>query len=330
MSDYSLNRKHYLFAVLNWGLGHASRSIPIIKDLLAQGQKVTLASDGVALELLKMEFPDLEIIEIPAYRINYGRSLPAIVFKNSINVFLAIIREHLALKQILKNRHFDCVISDSRFGFYSKNVPSYIISHQLSIPINNSLLNYFVNRINSFFINRFDQCWIPDEEDRRLSGIMSLNARVKNKKYIGIQSRLTKKNSNAIYDLHIILSGPEPSRSILEKKLLLLLKDSKLNIALVRGTNKDSTLVFPVHWKVCSLANSSQLEDLLSSSKKVLSRSGYSSIMDYYILGIPAQLIPTPGQSEQEYLAEYLDGKYGFRCVAEDELSQLLLDFEIM
>ena len=182
----SLSGKTYLFAVLNWGLGHATRSIPFINELLNNGIDLEIASDGDALELLKKEFSGLKFHVLPSYRIRYGSSIWSIVFNNSFRVLSAIIREHFWLKKMLRSDRYDGVISDSRFGFYSKHVPCYIISHQLSIPIRNVFLNKFVNRINAFFLNRFTSVLIPDDPGVNLSGKMSENRLVRRKEYLGI------------------------------------------------------------------------------------------------------------------------------------------------
>ena len=312
----SLPGKAYLFAVLNWGLGHASRSIPIIRELISDGKQVSIASDGEALTLLKKEFPQLDFIELPSYNVRYGKNIWSIVFGNSLNVLMAIIRENRKLKRLLRHEHYDGIISDSRFGFYSNTVDSYIISHQLSIPIRNSTLNALVNWINAFFLNKFKFVLIPDDPNINLSGKMSENKRVKTKRFIGIVSRLQKTERTHDYDLAIILSGPEPARTDLEGKLISRYRDTNKKIVLVRGTNRPSRHSIPSNWKTLHLASSHEINEILLSSRQVLSRSGYTSIMDYYSLGIPALLIPTPGQAEQEYLAEFLNGTFGFSCAS--------------
>jgi len=318
-----------IVAPLNWGLGHATRSIPIIRRLVEQGKEVIIASDGEALELLIEEFPELPYHELPSYKVKYDHeSLFRIVLSNSINIRTAIKREHISCKKLVEQCKADFVISDSRFGFRSSRVPSVIVTHQLKPISRNPLLKLLLNLGNAYYLNRFRECWVPDNEIRSLSGKLSENRLIRNASFIGPLSRLTKKTSSTgtkKYDLAILLSGPEPARTKLEAQLIQVLKASKKKICLVRGTTRASKTSFPEGWTILQLANSTQMATVIHTSKNIVSRSGYTSIMDYAHLGVGAFLIPTPGQSEQEYLAEYLDKKMGFIHIKEaEELSALI------
>jgi len=318
-----------IVAPLNWGLGHAARSIPIIQELISQGKKVHIASDGAALELLQKEFPQLPSSTITAYMVRYNySSLAMIMLSNSLNVSKAIQREHQECRALVKELKADMVISDSRFGFRSESVPSVIITHQLNPLSSNPILKYFLEKGNRFFLNNFDECWVPDDAEHSLSGILSQNSKVKKVRYLGKLSRFKKDlitDEKKIFDLAVILSGPEPARTKLETQLIKLLSSSDKQICLIRGTKAAPTRTLPTNWTIHHLANSLKINKILLQSKAIVSRSGYTSIMDYVHLGIGAYLIPTPGQSEQEYLAEYLDGKESFRYLRKiNELLSLL------
>ncbi|MBT8231174.1 MAG: glycosyltransferase [Bacteroidia bacterium] len=313
-----------IFAPLNWGLGHATRSIPLINYLLSQNKEVIIASDGEALGLLREEFPQLHAVLLPGYNVKYkGSSLFSIVFRNSLKVLLAIIQEHLLLKKLIVKHNPNVVISDSRFGFWNKKVYSVIISHQLKIPSKSKLLSSFVNTINAYLINRFSTCWIPDYENGKLSGDLSKNKKIRSKEYIGVLSRLKKEEVLPKNKVTIILSGPEPARTKLEEKLISTFSKDQFKITLVRGTNNLSERTFPQHWNVFNRLNASKLNTIINSSEIIISRSGYTSVMDYYLLNKKAILIPTPGQSEQEYLGAFLNGKFGFVTLNESDLSKL-------
>jgi len=303
-----------IVAPLNWGLGHAARCIPIIKELLNDSREVILASDGEALKLLRLEFPSLEWHEIPAYKVQYNHtSLFRIILDNGFRVLNAIRKEHKACVKLVKETKADLVISDSRFGFRSNQTSSYIISHQLNPQSDSKLLQSILERGNRSFLNQFDACWVPDDSDHKLSGILSQSTKIKKVKFIGPLSRLQQiSDLEKIYDLGIFLSGPEPARTKLENRLISEFCDSDKKICLIRGTEAALQNKVPGQWTVVNLASSKEVNQYLLQSKKIISRSGYTSIMDYYKLGISAYLIPTPGQTEQEYLAEYLNGKYGF------------------
>lgn len=319
LPDFSPGSK-ILFVVLNWGLGHATRSIPIIRELENAGHKLVLASDGLALELLQKEFPDKSIIGLPAYNIKYGTTLSDIVWGNFFNILNAIIKEQLFMRKYIKANDVDIIISDSRFGCFHRKKIAYIISHQLNLQSSNKLLGFFINKVNRFFLSRYNEVWIPDEEDHLLSGVLSKSPKIKNPRFIGLLSRLEKMNLKKVYDLTVILSGPEPSRGRLEKRLVDLLTSSGKKIALVRGTSTASTINYPDQFTVYNLLDTKELNLLINKSKWLTSRAGYTSVMDYYLLDKKAVLIPTPGQTEQEYLGAYLDGKYGFVCVKEKDV----------
>ena len=309
-----------IFAPLNWGLGHATRSIPLIRTLLEAGKEVVIASDGEALSLLQKEFLDIVSQALPPYKVRYSSSsLWQIIISNSLNVSAAIRKEKRAAEKLVRGSSADMIISDSRFGFRSEKVPSVIITHQLSPIGSDSLLSFVLERGNRKFINAFDACWVPDDAGSPLSGKLSRNPKIRNVHYIGTVSRLKPcKGMEKQYDVAMILSGPEPARTKLEKALLERVRQSAMRICLVRGTERGEPLGdLPSNLVVYDLADSATINEILCSSEKVISRSGYTSVMDYSKLGISAYLIPTPGQTEQEYLAEHLDGREGFVWVRE-------------
>ena len=308
------DHKTVIVAVLNWGLGHACRSMPIIDALIQNKKKVIIASDGIALEILADRYPKLEFETLPAYNVKYNSSkLTGIVFGNAFKVGKAILHEKLYANRLVTKYNADLVISDSRFGFRSKKCKSVIISHQLMMHARSAIMKLVMNVPNRLLLNAFDEVWVPDYQDRRLTGILSKNKKIKNQTFIGPLSTLKKSENPKDYDMVILLSGPEPARTRLEISLVNAFKDSDKRVVLIRGTNEKPLTQIPSSWLRYDLANRSEVETALLSTEEVIGRSGYTSIMDYYTLGISAQLIPTPGQSEQEYLAEYLNGKYGFR-----------------
>ncbi len=305
--------RHVMVAPLNWGLGHATRCIPIINYLISEGKQVTIASDGEALELLQEEFPTLKFLTLPAYNVRYvGATLWSIVVMNVPNVLSAIISEYYKAKQIIKDNDIDLIISDSRFGFRHSSITNYIISHQLTLQSSNSVIRWGLNMINNLLLNAFDLCIVPDYDDHRLSGALSKSSKIKNKLYIGAVSRFKKTDLSIKYDKAYILSGPEPARTKLETHIVSKIKNSSENIVLIRGTqNAEALTINNPNIKIIDRANAKTLNQIILQSKTIISRSGYTSIMDYYTLSKKAKLIPTPGQSEQEYLAAYLDGKFG-------------------
>ena len=300
-----------LVAPLDWGLGHATRCVPIIRQLLARQHRVLLGGAGPSLRLLCQEFPDLETIQLPAYDIQYTDrgSLVTALLRQAPRLLRVVRDEHRILESLTAIQRPDAVISDNRYGLWSRFIPSVLITHQLHLPAP-LMLRPFAQAMNRYLIGRFGECWVPDEaEAPGLAGNLSHPPLPGVKTvYLGPLSRFTKATAAdpTRYDLAVILSGPEPQRSMLEA--LAIRQATKLNLrtVVVRGRPGDeSTVSEPGNTEVVAHVPAKELENILMESKHVLSRSGYSSIMDYHALGRNAILVPTPGQQEQEYLATH-------------------------
>ncbi|MBL7473999.1 glycosyltransferase [Robertkochia sediminum] len=300
-----------LVAPLNWGLGHATRCIPIIRELKANGFDPVIASDGVALELLKTEFDDLEFVELPGYQVEYAKKPGYFKWKlllNSPKMMKAVAKERKLVKKLVKDLALDGIISDNRLGVYSKKVPSVFMTHQLNVLSGNT--SAISTAIHQRYISKFDVCWVPDTAgEPNLSGVLGHPDRpLHDVRYLGPLSRLEKLELPVKYDLFVLLSGPEPQRTLLEERLLDELQDFAGQVLFVRGKiEARQTVMSKGHMKVYNFMNSEQLEVAFSKSSLALCRSGYTTIMDLAKLEKKAFFIPTPGQYEQEYLAKRLD-----------------------
>ena len=306
-------RPNILLGVLNWGLGHATRCMPIIKELQEQGANVFLASDGDSLQLLQLEYPNLPHIVLPSYDIHYSPDgqFQTAIFKQSPKVLQRVLKEQSLLKQLIQSYKIDGIISDNRYGLWSKEVPAIFMTHQVFIQLSGNFkyvqntLNYF----NHYFIRKFNQCWIPDVEGNpNLSGILSHQKPLNKNRFvfIGPLSRLNKGKLTKEYDLFVMLSGPEPQRGILEKLVLQKIKNLDIPILMTSGkTQQQQIRKEEGNLTHFNYLNAKEVEEGMNKSNLVLCRSGYSSIMDLAALDQNAILIPTPGQSEQEYLANY-------------------------
>ncbi|MBL7815216.1 MAG: hypothetical protein JNL70_09405 [Saprospiraceae bacterium] len=309
-----MSQKKILVAPLNWGLGHATRCIPIIRALQEQGAAVVLASDGVAYDLLREEFPNLPIYQLPAYNIRYPfRSMMLSMAIQMPKILRGCIAEHIWLKKFLKIQTVDAVISDNRFGFFNRKIYSVFMTHQVNILVPIPFFQTLANAINHFFIQKFDVCWIPDQPDvPNLAGQLAhgIFSKGLNTRYIGVLSRLKRLKMEKKYKAAIILSGPEPQRTILEKKLWQQLTQRMRDepFLFVRGTriqaDFDKNTLKNV--EIYDVLTSVQLNEKIAASEVVICRSGYSSVMDLAAIQKPAVLIPTPSQTEQEYLARML------------------------
>lgn len=321
-----ITNERILVAPLNWGLGHASRCIPIIKAL-RRTNLVVLASDGISLDLLRKEFPDLPFISTPAYNIQYKGSsfLRSMIFQTP-KITAAIAQEMALAEELVEKYAIDRIISDHRLGFRADKCHSIIMAHQIQIKASFGPLSMVGSRLNKFFINRFDACWIPDYENRSLSlaGDLSIPDGLKNFRYIGPLSRLVSKPGSEDTDILILLSGPEPKRTQLEEQLLKLFDGSRFTINLVRGSVQQQKSSQSKIGTV-DLAGTEAIQEWMNRSRLVIARSGYSSIMDLVHIKKPAVLIPTDGQTEQEYLARHLADHQQFAFVQEEDLRSDLL-----
>ncbi len=317
--------KKILVAPLNWGLGHAARCIPLIEKLLEHGADVSIASDGNSLSLLKEEFPQLPFFSLPSYNITYSGSNNQ-VFKmagNFFNMQKAIDEEHKQMLLLQQQHSFDAVISDNRYGVWHPSIKSIFITHQINIKvpaylkwIQPALLNFHLKKISNF-----NECWIPDvASSDNLSGELSHNCKLPdNTYYIGWLSRFSSNFSvenklaqvdqlhlpETRFQLLIILSGPEPQRTLLEQMLLKQIIDIKQQILIVQGiSGKQNVQQVNEYCWMINFMTAEQLKPFFHEADIIVSRSGYSTIMDLVVTGKKAILIPTPGQTEQEYLAE--------------------------
>lgn len=307
-----------LYGVLNWGLGHASRSVPVIRSLSDSGYEVVIASDGDSLKMLRKEFPLLNYEIITGYNVTYPfRSIMLNILLNSFKISRAMFCEYIKLDKMIDKYKPAVIISDNRYGFRSRRTRSVMLCHQMTVYHKNSIISYLANMMNRFLLNRFDEVWIPDfSGNKSLAGKLSDLGFSVEHHYIGPLSRLKKDKHQMEYDIAIVLSGPEPQRTYFEKILIDQLKNCKQKAILVRGviTDREKTKSFN-NIDIIDFANTEEMDLILNSSKLLIARSGYSTVMDVASLGIKAVFIPTPGQTEQEYLAQYLKEKGFFYSI---------------
>lgn len=299
--------KNILIAPLNWGLGHATRCIPIINALLSHGFTPLIASDGEALILLQKEFPNLKTFDLPSYNVKYAKNGKYFRWKMLLSVpklVIAIQKEQQQINSIAAQHDLCGIISDNRFGVYLSSIPSVYISHQLNI------LSGWSTKLTSWLhqksISKFNECWVPDiSEQTSFSGKLGENTTIlSNIKHIGVLSRFKKKETMQTYEYLILLSGPEPQRTLLETKLLHEFQNYSKPVLCIQGKVATKQYIKTLNnITVYNFMTSEQLEDAIHESTVVISRSGYTTIMDLATINKKAFFIPTPGQYEQEYLA---------------------------
>jgi len=330
--DKEQKKKRILVAPLDWGLGHASRCIPIIRELRKQGAQVIIGADKRPMRLLKDEFPECETVRIPGMGISYPKHISMSTFMaiKAPRFFQTISEENKLLKLLVENYQIDGIVSDNRYGLYHKDIPSVLITHQLFIQA--PFFKRLLKRLTAKYIEKYDCCWIPDLKDNcNLSGALShQTTKLKNLRFIGPISRFMDKTEeppspDKEYErqLMVILSGPEPNRSKFERLVLNQLKKLNIKTLVVRGLvgdkehieeNKIGNIQMKAH------LNAAEMRKEICKSEVILCRAGYSSVMDLAILCKKAILVPTEGQTEQEYLAKHLSAKNWLYATTEKKL----------
>ncbi len=330
MSAQNINNfvkgKRILIAPLDWGLGHSTRIIPIIRQLIAMGSVPIIATDEFSRTLLEKEFPTLTFLKLKGYNIEYSKKGSWLMIKllaQAPKVFIQLFSENNWVKKAVIAHGIDGIISDNRPTFYHQKIPSIYITHQLQVASPVRFIKDIARTIHYKFINKFKECWVPDFNGKNnIAGSLSHPDQLPAipVKYIGALSRFTSDNKVPGENIVAILSGPEPQRSILEALLTKILRQNQEPAILIIGRpGKESIKSKEGNLTVYYHLETDQLEEMLTSAKIIIARAGYSTIMDLLYLHKNAILIPTPGQSEQEYLAKYLDKREDFVFVRQNE-----------
>lgn len=313
-----------LVAPLDWGLGHAARCVPIIKGLEAAGAVPVIGADKGPLALLRQEYPHLEHVRIPGTEIRFSKGIQQTwsLARQFPNMLWSIRSEGVLLDHLRKDLRLDAVISDQRFGLRNADLPSVLVTHQL-FPFT-PLAQGVLRKLNLHHIGKFDRCWIMDDAQAPgLAGKLSHGAKLpENARYIGTQSRFQAEAPRTAgkYRIVAVISGPEPQRSMLEERLTEELARIPGEHLLVRGlpiasgTQRNGNITLVPH------LNAEGLAEALRNAEHIVSRSGYTTLMDLVAVGRTALLIPTPGQGEQEYLARLHSGTGRFITQTQDQL----------
>ena len=320
-----------LIAPLNWGLGHATRCIPLVRQYLSSGAEVVLAGDGESLMLLQRHFPQLRVINLPSLELRYTTNAQQRGFYlRAIPALLRFtIADHYYLRQQLAIEHFDLIISDNRFGLFTRQTRCVYITHQLYVRLPRRLRIFqpLARAIHACVFKRYHEVWVPDyaNMEESLAGELCHGGRFDmHVNYIGPLSRFAssegtpkelRRNSegtmaeNSEYSVVAVLSGLEPQRSIFEQAILERYANTSEKVLLVRGKVAGTqTRICRNNITMVAFLNDQALLEAMKRATTIIARSGYSTIMDLAVLGLlhKAELHPTPGQSEQEYLASRL------------------------
>ncbi len=323
--------KRILVCPMDWGLGHATRVVPVIRLLQQAGAEVVIGADRQPLAFLRRQFPRMEWVRMPGFQPQYQKR-GSLALKMALTIpemLHEAEKGHRMLEQLVVEKKIDAVISDNRYELWSEKIPTVFMTHQLHIPLpsfwaaGKPLVRQMIYR----FIRKHNELWIPDfETEPNLSGALShgyplpLQAAY----FIGPLSRFEGLRPPAGEtlpgpDVLCLLSGPEPQRTLFEKMLIKEMEKSRLHAVLLSGKPDEQTLQKTGNLEIRSHAGDEVLYRLMWSAGTIVCRSGYSSVMDLVSMGKSAILVPTPGQPEQEYLASKLKQEgYFYSCHQKD------------
>lgn len=295
----TIQNKQILFATLDWGMGHLTRSTVLIKGLLENGNTIFFAGTKKQCDFIQAEFENIQCHELLGYEITLDSKKNTFVqlVGQFPKIKKAIRKEQQWLQHFVADLPIDLVISDNRYGFYHTKIESILITHQLNLQI--PFFKSIVNKKLQQWISKFTSVWVPDFEDRRLTGELSNPRELKNIHFIGPLCRFEKLEALIIYDYLIILSGPEPERSNFIQTALAHCKVKSNKICIV-GTKVEGIDSF-------ENPTTQELGQQIAQSETVISRAGYTTIMELIALNKNAILFPTKGQYEQEYLAKFIE-----------------------
>lgn len=325
ISETEKYERTVLVCPLDWGLGHASRCVPLIRMLDREGTRVILAASGRAAAFLRSRFPELPCLDFPDYRIRIpqsGNLLSYLILRLPV-YFMRICREHRQLKRMIRQYGISYVISDNRYGLWSRKAHTVFITHQLMLKLPSGL-RFWEGRVHRMilrFVGKFDECWIPDGNPP-LSGDLSHKYPLPDHaRLAGHMSRFNHPETNANSDpcdFLAILSGPEPQRSYFEKMVLQWFLQSGKRCIILRGVPGSNEKRTEGMVEIRDHADDLQFAALVRNAGTILCRGGYTTLCDLAALGRTAILIPTPGQTEQEYLAAHLKAHWNFVVISQE------------
>lgn len=331
-----------LVCPLDWGLGHATRCIPLVRALIRNGHEVLIGATGGGLNLLRGEFPGLDVFAFPGYPIRYSRSaatLLPVLLAQMPGMIRGMIAERRALDRIVSERRVECVISDGRYGVRSRRLPTVFVTHQLFIRPpgrfpGRSIAEALILALNRRLLAGFREVWVPDFPGTpNLSGALShRGAGLPGVVFIGPLSRFQAvdwgwlegppspaEGGIPAVDVLATVSGPEPQRGRFEAALRRTLEGMAGTRVLIRGLPGSPAATDPARQSgplplttgglnVFDHLDGPAMKALFASAALVVARSGYTTVMEMASLGLrQVVLVPTPGQPEQEYLADHLD-----------------------
>ncbi|MFC0877909.1 glycosyltransferase [Saccharicrinis sp. FJH2] len=327
------DEKHIIYCILDWGLGHATRSVPLIQNLQERGFKITIATSGYLYNsFIIKELRDVQFLELMPYEPKYSKRKKQVrrLLLQIPHFMRVFVSDKIRIRKFIQQNSVQFIFSDNRFSCRCRKVRSVYLTHQVNILKPANLGPWLLpSAVHRYWMGKYDACLVPDNPDKLFKGLTNHDGLSKKLKYIGFMSRFNNIEHNRSHKhILVILSGPEPQRSIFENIIISAAYHTDEKIILVRGTEKLLGKALTDNVMVYNIAETIVLKKLLQDCSYVVCRSGYSSVMDLIISETPAIIVPTPGQSEQEYIAETADENSWF--MVQDQYNFVFLKPEVV
>ncbi|MDD2984183.1 MAG: glycosyltransferase [Crocinitomicaceae bacterium] len=298
-----------LFSALNWGMGHVSRSIGLIRELIAQKNQVIVACDESQRPVFESYFPELQFVNHRAYPFNFsGRgSFASDLFDNRKQLLARFVEEQIEVESYISSFQIDLVISDHRYGFFSKTKPSIFVTHQINLPL--KWFQFLAQSYHHGLLRNFSQIWCMDDENQSLAGKLSQNTIKKPVEYIGWFSRFEEQEIQQEISLEskkilAVGSGPNPYAQQFLEEIIEFAREYDGKVKCIIPMEEEVKSI-PENLEIIVSANWKEMESYFNQCDVLISRAGYSTLMDLKKLHKIAILVPTKGQLEQVYLREF-------------------------
>jgi hypothetical protein len=301
MTPEEINHRTIVVAPLDWGMGHLTRCLPLIKLFISNNNKVIFAGTSFQCGWIQNECEGIITEKIEGYKITLDSEKPTYwqILSQSAKMIKIFKREQDSAHQLVQKYEADLILSDNRYGFRSDACQNILLTHQLSPPV--PKLRSFVSKKITKWVNEFDFCWVPDREINGVCKGLNETELSIPKIYISWLSRFTKKAVAKTFDYCFIASGPKPQIELFTNRISGLLQDRNHILIVPFDMGLINQVINP---------STSELNALINASETVISRAGYTTIMELQSLAQHSILIPTPGQFEQEYLARTVCSKH--------------------
>lgn len=291
-----LHGETVLYGCLNWGSGHVARSVSLMQQLLLQGNRLIVWCTPAQRKIVESYAIEAQFVEeaLFTFRFRGDGNFTKELLRNAIGFRRAVMRQRKQTELLVKQFGVSAIVSDHCYGLVHPQIPSFFVTHQVVLPGKSGGIAQLIHKK---WINRFHAVWIMDQAENKLAG--QLSASHPKALYIGHYSRFSGMSAESGGGIVAIISGPEPYSEYLFREIVHFSEVKAVPLTIIApqsyGVVLPDTIRLVRDWKEADAA--------ILKADVIISRNGYSTLMDLLVLNKRAILMPTPGQIEQEYLA---------------------------